>query len=103
MKTTETSTSLLPPCLLLNPALTAVQSLQQPPYAQVKTLSFWLPPLTASFCALFHLTSSFYLLRKWGVSGAWLRAQQQVPGGVSIPYFPASFPAEEGPGHPVEH
>lgn len=51
MKTTETSTSLLPPCLLLNLALIAALFLQPLPYAQVNTqthglntLLFSLPP-----------------------------------------------------------
>lgn len=51
----------------------------------------------------FDSPSSFSFTRKRRVFGTWLCAQQQVPGGVPVPHFPASFPAEEGPGHSVKH
>lgn len=41
--------------------------------------------------------------RKWRVPRTRVRAEQQVPGGVPVPHVSASFPAEEGPGRPVEH
>lgn len=57
-----------------------------------------------SCCSVSFITTlTVSLSRKWRMSGAWLRAQQQVPGGVPIPHFPASFPAEEGSGHPAKH
>lgn len=37
------------------------------------------------------------------MSGAWLCAQQSLSGGLSIPHFPACFPAQERPGHPLKH
>lgn len=53
---------------------------------------------------LTRLTSSFFFRhREWAVSRARLCTQQQVPGGVPVPHFPASLPTEEGSGHPIEH
>lgn len=102
MKTTEISTSLLLPCLLPNLALTVAQFPQPQPSAQVHTHTDTIP-LYQSCCL--QLTLSYWPLlpREWWVFGARLCAQQQIPGGVSVPHLPASLPAEEGPGHPVEH
>lgn len=78
----------LPPCLRLNLVHTAALSPQPLLYAQVKThtVSPHLgPPL--------HLSHQTFPLRTWRMSGAWLPAQQSIPGGLSIPNFPASFPA----------
>lgn len=88
----------LPPCLRLNLVHTAALSPHPLLYAQVKThtlLPHLGPPLQPS-----HQTFS---LRTWRMSGAWLCAQQSIPGGLSIPNFPASFPAEKRPGHPLKH
>lgn len=92
MKTTEISTSPSPPCRLLNLALTAAQFPPPRPYAQVRTHHATAPTAYPG-CSLriLCMISSLYLLRKWGVLGAWLCAQQPVPGGLPVPYFPASI------------
>lgn len=78
----------LPPCLRLNLVPNAALSPHPLLYAQVKAHTV-LPRLGPPL----HLSHQTFFPRTWRMSGAWLCAQQSIPGGLSIPNFPASFPA----------